>query len=118
MNDTRSAIGGRGEALARQYMEQKGYRMLEQNYRTKYGEIDLIAKKDDVLIFVEVRTKTSEQYGSPEETINQKKLTKLYKNARAYVGFKKWTGSFRVDAVCVVLDAEFGVKRLEHHIAI
>ncbi|MBU1255630.1 YraN family protein, partial [Patescibacteria group bacterium] len=73
-----------GEAAAKEYLENNGYQIIEQNYQTKYSEIDLIVKKlvppggDNVLIFVEVRTKRSSTFVSPEESINQKKLKKLY----------------------------------------
>jgi len=112
---TRLRLGKTGESIARAYLEKKGYDIIEQNYRTKYAEIDLIAKKNNILVFVEVRTKTNEQYGTPEETINQKKLRKLYSNANAYVGFKKWEGQFRIDAICIVLDSSKNVKRIEHY---
>jgi putative endonuclease len=104
-----------GERAAREYLKSKGCRILEQNYRTKYSEIDLIVERDNVLVFVEVRTKTSGDFVSPEESINRKKLNKLYWNAERYVGLKKWLGQYRVDAVCIVLDSDNQVKKLEHY---
>ena len=104
-----------GESLAKKYLEDKGYEIIEQNYRTRYSEIDLIAKKDNVLVFVEVRTKKSNAFVSPEESINQKKLKKLYWNADSYVALKKWKGPCRVDAVCIVLGKDDGVEKLEHY---
>ncbi|MBU2407002.1 MAG: YraN family protein, partial [Nanoarchaeota archaeon] len=72
-----------GEEMARKYLEKQGYKIIDQNYRTQYSEIDLIVKKDNILIFVEVRTKRSSDFVSPEESINYKKLKKLYFNAQA-----------------------------------
>ncbi len=104
-----------GENIAKEYLKDKGYEIIEQNYRTKYSEIDLVVKKDNILIFVEVRTKKSDVFVSPEESINQKKLKKLYWNAEAYVASKRWEGEYRVDAVCIVLDSDNKVKELEHY---
>jgi len=101
--------------VAREYLKDKGYKIIEQNYHDKYSEIDLIVKKNNVLIFVEVRTKTSGDFVSPEESINQKKLKKLYWNAEAYIANKKHKGQSRIDAVCIILDANNNVEKLEHY---
>lgn len=104
-----------GEIIARKYLEKKGYRIIEQNYKTKYAEIDLISREGNELVFVEVRTRKGEDFGTPEETINNKKLRKLWGNARAYVAWKKWQGPYRVDAVCVVLKYNNMVERINHY---
>ncbi len=113
--DHRKLVWKKGEAIAREYLESKGYEILEQNYRTRYAEIDIVAKKENMLIFVEVRTKTGEMFGLPEETINKKKLEKLWRNAEAYVKMKRWQGQYRIDAVCVVLNQDNSVRRMEHY---
>ncbi len=101
--------------MAKKYLEKKGYRIVEQNYKTKYGEIDLVARQKEQLVFVEVRTKIGENFGSPEETINRKKLGKLWGNALAYAAKAKWKGACRVDAVCIVLKQDYAVDRLNHY---
>ena len=116
-------VGKIGEDLAREYLEKNGFKILEQNYKTKYAEIDLVAEKPagilglgkPILVFVEVRTKVGEQWGSPEETINKAKLWKVLQNAKSYAGFKKWQGPCRIDAICIVLKADFSVSRLTWH---
>ena len=116
-------IGQAGEKLAREYLEKEGYKILEQNYKTKYAEIDLIAEKSSgffgtgakCLVFVEVRTKVGENFGSPEDTINKAKLWKVLQNAKSYAGLKNWQGPQRIDAVCIVLKPDFSVVRLTHH---
>lgn len=114
-------VGKIGEGLARQYLEKEGYVILEQNYKTKYAEIDLIAQKKDnlfsqnKLVFIEVRTKVGENWGTPEDTINKQKLWKVLQNAKSYMGFAKWSGQARIDAVCIVLKSDFTVLRLTHH---
>lgn len=108
-------IGRLGEKLAREYLQRKGYRILEQNYRTRYAEIDLVAKKRDVLVFVEVRTKVGEQFGTPEETFNFQKLQKVRRNALAYAAHTKWNKLYRIDAICIVLGQNHAVERLAHY---
>ena len=122
-------VGKIGENLARQYLEKNGYEIIEQNYKTKYAEIDLVAKKSagflsrlagsrcggKTLVFVEVRTKIGENFGSPEDTLNKSKLHKVLKNALAYSVFKKWQGHSRIDAICIVLKPDCTVSRLTHH---
>jgi putative endonuclease len=107
--------GKMGEEIARKHLEKKGYKILEQNFRTKYAEIDIVARKDKELVFVEVRTKRGEIFGLPEETLNQKKLKKLLWNAKSYAAFKNWRGAYRIDAVCVVLGNDESVERINHY---
>jgi len=107
--------GKLGEDIAKKYLESKGYKIIEQNYKTKYGEIDLVAKKRNELIFVEVRTKKGENFGTPEETIDKKKLRKLWGNTKAYAAWKKWQGPYRIDAVCLVLKYDNAVERINHY---
>ena len=104
-----------GEEIAKKYLEKKGYKIIEQNYKTKYAEIDLVAKKGNEMVFIEVRTKKGEDFGTPEETIDKRKLRKLWGNARAYMAWKKWQGPYRVDAVCVVLRYNNTVERINHY---
>ena len=105
-------------------MENKGYSILEQNYRTKRAEIDIIARFHQgfwglgkhLLVFVEVRTKHDEQYGSPEETIDYKKRMRLRRNATAYIHRTKYSGPYRIDAVCIVMSQDTGLlKRISHY---
>lgn len=108
-------VGRIGEELAKKYLQKKGYRIIEQNYRTRYAEIDLVAKQKDVLVFVEVRTKVGERFGTPEDTLNWKKLRKVKRNAESYASRVKWKKLYRIDAVCVVLREDYTVQRFEHY---
>ncbi|MEK7061676.1 MAG: YraN family protein [Patescibacteria group bacterium] len=108
-------VGKIGEEIARKFLEKAGYKIIEQNYKTKYSEIDLIVKKGENLVFVEVRTKVGEHFGTPEETINNKKMRKLRGNAVAYAIIKKWNDSFGIDAICIVLKPDYTVERLNHY---
>lgn len=73
MNDARRELGHRGERMAEAYLQQKGLRIVERNYRTARGEIDLVAWDGDVLVFVEVRTRSGLRYGSALESITWQK---------------------------------------------
>ena len=107
--------GRAGEKIAAEHLEKNGCRVIERNYRTKYGEIDLVAEESGVLVFVEVRTKIGERFGAPEDTLNKKKIMKLRVNGRAYAAAKKWNGPCRADAVCVVLEKDFSIRRVRHY---
>lgn len=116
-------VGQMGEKMAMEYLVKNGYEIVEQNYRTKFAEIDLVAFKPEgilgmgkgKMVFVEVRTKIGERYGSPEDTINRAKLWKVLQNSKSYMGFKNWQGAARIDAICIVLKNDFSIERLTHH---
>lgn len=115
IKNQRLAIGKLGEDIARKYLEDKGLKIIDQNYRTKYGEIDLVGKAQNELVFIEVRTKTGEDFGTPEETINRKKIAKLERNAISYTNKIGWKGAFRLDALCLVLDEKNQPTRIDHY---
>lgn len=108
-------IGKQGERIAEEYLKNKGYQILEQNFKTKYSEIDLICKKDNELVFVEVRTKTNERFGLPEETINKNKIQRLVRAVNAYAARKHWPGPYRIEAVCIVLNPNNTARRIEQY---
>jgi putative endonuclease len=85
MVDERKQFGLTGEALAETYLKQAGYRILERNYRTKLGEIDIIAKDHDTIVFIEVKTRRSEHYGSPKWAVTPKKQRKISMVALLYL---------------------------------
>ena len=73
-------IGKIGEEAATNYLKEKGYKIQERNYRTSFGEIDIICRHKDSIIFVEVKTRRSDRYGCPEEAINTNKQRKIIMN--------------------------------------
>ena len=85
MSDTRVRLGRRGEALAREHLEGAGYTILDANYRCQWGEIDLIAQQGKELVFVEVRTRRTAAYGSPQESITRQKAEHLVATALDYL---------------------------------
>jgi putative endonuclease len=103
-----------GEKLAKDFLEKLGYRIREVNYRCPEGEIDLIAQHNDYLVFVEVRTKRSLEFGSPEESITPAKSKRLKAVASRY---QQTHGNlpelWRIDVVAVELDKKEKPSRIE-----
>jgi len=85
MLDHRQQLGKSGETTAVQYLKKNGYRILEQNYRTDLGEIDIIAKDKDTLVFIEVKARTSYRFGDPKYAVTQKKQRKISMVALSYL---------------------------------
>ncbi len=83
--ENKKQIGGRGEAYAQRYLERRGYKILEKNYRCKFGEIDLIISKDNRIIFTEVKFRRSMKYGLPCEAVNPYKIHHLKRLANYYI---------------------------------
>lgn len=81
----RKKIGNQGEDIAVRYLQQQGYRILNRNYYSRYGEIDVICEYNRVIIFVEVKTRRSERYGSAEESVTRVKQERLRKTALHYL---------------------------------
>ncbi len=81
----RRQTGLQGEEWAVRYLRQHGYSIIGRNYYTRYGEIDIICEKERILIFVEVKTRSSQRYGSPEEAIGHKKIEHIKKTALHYL---------------------------------
>ena len=77
--------GKMGEALACKYLEAKGYEILEVNFHSRFGEVDIIAKKEKCIMFVEVKTRKSVSYGNPSEFVTPKKMEKIIKTAMIYL---------------------------------
>lgn len=108
-------IAVKGEDLATKFLKDKGYKILERNFRKGYGEIDIICEKDKTLVFVEVKTRTSSAYGTPFEAITYFKLKSLIKTAEFYkVLNPKLPDAMRIDAVSVILDSSENVVSMEH----
>ena len=99
--------------MARRHLESSGYTILDSNYRTRSGEIDLIAEKDGVLVFVEARTRRGTVFGSPEESITAQKRSRLIQTAEEYIQLhREGPTNWRIDLVGVQLDAKGKLVRL------
>ncbi|MBE0479689.1 MAG: YraN family protein [Dehalococcoidia bacterium] len=112
---SRKQVGTRGEKLALQHLKKRGYRVLRTNFRCRQGEIDIIAEKAGMLIFVEVRTKTGSGFISPEESVTRGKVERLVSLAGIYLQTLDGpTPPWRIDVVAVELGPGSKVLRLEH----
>lgn len=95
--------GQQGESLAAKFLQQKGYEIIVQNYRYRRGEIDLIAQKEQLLIFVEVKLRSSVAYGLPEETISENQQNLIMTTAEHYIEQNDWLHDIRFDIVAIQL---------------
>ena len=102
MFNNRLSLGKKGEAQARKHLKKQGYRILEQNYRCRFGEIDLIAEHDGCLVFVEVKTRSGLAFGQPSEAVTRHKQQQISKVALEYMaksGLRDRAARFDVVAV-------------------
>ena len=103
-----------GEKLAKDFLKKRGYRILETNYRCPEGEVDIVAKHKDCLVFIEVRTKRSLEFGSPEESITATKKQRMKATAAHYLqAHDNLPPSWRIDVVVVELDKKGKLSRIE-----
>jgi putative endonuclease len=110
----RQEVGKLGEKAAQKFLKKRGYRIRETGFRCRHGEIDIVAQKKDYLVFVEVRTKSSSDFGTPEESITQAKKEKLIASALTYTNTHHNLPSlWRIDVVAIELDDKGQTKRIE-----
>ena len=115
MSDYRQKLGRWGEQLAAKRLEAKGYVLLDRNWRCPRGEIDLVAKDGDVLVFVEVKTRRGRSYGTPEEAFTRSKSKRLLELGQRYLLERDIEDvEWRVDLVAVELDRQGTLQRFEH----
>ena len=120
MPNARGQLGARGERIAREYLESKGYLILDTNFRCPWGEIDIVAQDEESLVFVEVRTRKSLEYGAPEESLSRRKRGRIIATAETYMqshpgkthpGLRE---QWRIDLIAVLVDSRGAVSRVYH----
>jgi len=110
----RQEVGKLGEKAARKFLKKRGYRIREVGFRCPRGEIDIIAQQKDYLVFVEVRTKSSLDFGTPEESITAAKKKKLVALALTYTStHRNLPPLWRIDVVAIELDDKGKTNRIE-----
>ena len=110
----RRDVGILGEKLAKDFLKKKGYRITETNYRCPEGEIDIVAKHGDYLVFIEVRTKTSLEFGHPEESITPAKKERMKATAAYYQQtHPNLPLLWRIDVVVIELNQKGKLSRIE-----
>ena len=114
MSKARISLGKHGEDLAANHLTKKGFTILERNYRQKIGEIDIIARKDKVLVFIEVKTRKSTIFGQPFEAVTPRKQAQLSRVALDYMTRNKVLNHpARFDVVSILIAGD-GTATIEH----
>lgn len=101
MKKTTKQIGDAGEDRALLELEKNGYKIVARNWRTRFGEIDIIARDNEELVFVEVKAKADAFFGTPAEMITHRKLEKIKRTADSYITEEEYEGPWRIDAVVI-----------------
>lgn len=110
-------LGQQGEQMVEGYLTKKGYQILERNYHKKTGEIDLIAKdkEKDEVVFIEVKTRKSKNFGRPEEAVDLRKLKKIEKTALFWLNENRYTNIlWRIDIIALEIQQEIKITHLEN----
>jgi len=112
---TKLEVGQWGEAIAMKHLQERGYVILARNWRHGHGELDIVARQGETVVFVEVRTRRSHAFGAPEETITSRKQAKLIVTAEAYLEAHQLADvQWQIDAIVIELDGRNNLTRLDH----
>jgi len=112
----RKLLGEKGEAIAKDYLLKNGYEIIRTNYRTRFGEIDIIAKTEKYLVFVEVRAKSSLNFGSAEESISRVKKAKIRRVAQSFILQEKaFKETLRFDVIAVIFNKHQELIETRHY---
>jgi putative endonuclease len=106
-------LGSEGEDLAVRFLQKKGYRIVARNYKTPVGEIDIIARDSDTIVFIEVKTRTDISFGYPFEAVNKRKRQKLKNLALLYLKRQGKESPVRFDVISIFC-MDNGKKDIEH----
>ncbi len=118
MTDLRREFGTEGEEVAAEFLRGKGMEVMERQARTRFGEIDLVCRDGDEVVFVEVKTRKTDEFGPPETSITPTKFRHMARAAEAYIEERKWEDRpWRLDVVAIQLK-ETGDPEILHFPAI
>lgn len=112
-----SEFGAWAEYNVAQYLESKNYEVIDRNYRKKWGEIDIVAQKEGILVFVEVKANKKEIAGfEPENRVSPEKLRRMHRAIQTYLAAKKYKPQqeWQIDIVSLILDRDRGVIKIKH----
>lgn len=113
MKETRLSLGLRGEQVAADHLEANGYLIQQRNYRCEAGEMDLVVRRDEGLVFVEVKTRRSRRCGLPEESLTPRKQAHLIAVAQTFLQqYSLEELPWRIDVIAIEFDASGKVRRL------
>ena len=114
MSDHRRQLGKWGESVAAVHLEAKGFHIVDRNWRSTFGEIDIIARDGDELVFVEVKTRRGNRMGTPEEGLTREKAEKLRQLAQLYLAEMELDRDWRIDLVAIEIDSSGMLLRRDH----
>ena len=100
-------FGRLGEDKAASFLTEKGYEIVERNYRYKKSEVDLICKKQGLLVFVEVKTRSNKAFGEPETFVSHSQQKAILRAAEEYMLENNWPGDIRFDIIAIVINKDF-----------
>ncbi len=111
---THNDLGAWGEALAVDYLQRKGYIIEERNWKLGHRDIDIIATNGHMVVFVEVKTRSNNVFGEPEDAVNYMKLRHLRTAINHYVKYKQLDCDIRFDVVSVIGTPDIGTPEIKH----
>ena len=115
MATPRGRLGRWGEGYARRYLEEKGYTVSGTNFRSRWGEVDIVARHGEDLVFVEVRTRRGDEFGTPEESVTEVKSKRLIATAQQYLQEHSLEqAQWRIDLVSIHLDKSGKLLEVVH----
>ncbi len=113
--DKKQLVGREGEAQAAAYLKQQGYTIVGQNFTCRYGEIDVIARKDPYIVFVEVKTRKNEEFASPRDFVTPAKQERIRKTALLWLQKNDWDLQPRFDVIEMIgTGRELRIRQLEN----
>jgi len=111
---THNELGNQGEQLAVEFLQKNSYQILERNWRFKKAEVDIIAIKNEILAVIEVKTRSSNYFGNPQDFVNQKKIQLLVEAINEYVISKEIDVEVRFDIIAILKNKnDFKIEHLE-----
>ena len=116
MTNNKIKLGSQGEDIAAKYLQGQGYKILQRNFRNRYGEIDIICEREQTVIFVEVKTRTNTSFGSPEESITKTKQQHIHTVALNFLATHPYPfEEIRFDVIGILMEGS--EPRLNHLVA-
>lgn len=114
----RRKLGLYGEKIAEAYLLKNHYSILDTNFHSRFGEIDIVAREQKIYVFVEIKTRISALYGEPEEALNRQKIIRIYKTVFHYFDQKNINRQnihWRIDLIAIKLASDLRVETLKHY---
>lgn len=114
MGRAKKYLGAVGEKIASGFLRKYGYKILDMNFRTPFGELDIVARKKDFIVFIEVKTRSTSSLGPPYLSVTRMKQRSIIKNALYYLKRYRFNdANWRIDIVSVKLNGDYEIEKIE-----